>query len=151
MKGLLNHAIMQLNTLTNTYLKKDIPEFKSGDTVVVQTKIKEGDKERVQAFEGVVIKRAGTGVSETFTVRKMSAGIGVERTFPLHSPRLVSIERKVEGFVRRSKLYYIRKLDGKAARIKDMKIKMMEASGGKLPDFKSKKAKKEVASSDAAE
>jgi large subunit ribosomal protein L19 len=146
---------MQLDTLTNGFLKSDIPEFKAGDTVVVQSKIKEGSKERVQAFEGVVIKRAGTGVAATFTVRKMSAGIGVERVFPVHSPRVVSIERKVEGFVRRSRIYYIRELEGKAARIKDMNIKRMESSGGaaevKAKAKAAKAAKRAAAKAAAAE
>lgn len=109
---------------------KEFPVFKAGDKVVVKSKIKEGDKERVQAFEGIVIARAGRGASSTFTVRKVSAGIGVERIYPLYSPNIVSIERKVEGFVRRAKLYYIRNLDGKAARIRDKNIRLMEAQGG---------------------
>ena len=110
---------------------KQYPAFKAGDKIIVRSKIKEGDKERVQAFEGIVIAKSnGVGVGSTFTVRKVSGGIGVERIFPTHSPNIVSIERKVEGFVRRSKLYYIRGLDGKAARIKDKNIRLMEAQGG---------------------
>jgi large subunit ribosomal protein L19 len=118
-----------VGSFTNNTKSKKIPEFKAGDKVVVKSKIKEGDKERVQAFEGVVIARQGRGASASFTVRKVSAGIGVERIYPLYSPNIVSIDRKIEGFVRRAKLYYIRGLDGKAARIKDKNIRLMEAQG----------------------
>lgn len=96
---------------------KEVPEFGPGDLVRVHVKVIEGDKERVQVFEGRVIQRRGSGVSETFTVRKISGGIGVERVFPLHSPRLVKIEVVQRGKVRRAKLFYLRKLRGKAARI----------------------------------
>lgn len=106
--------------ITNEYLKKDIPEFRPGDTVKVLVKIKEeGNRERLQAFEGLVIKRRGSGVSETFTVRKVSYGIGVERTFPVHSPNIGAIEVLRKGKVRRAKLNYIRTLSAKAARIKE--------------------------------
>jgi len=101
-------------------LKTDIPQFKAGDTVVVEVKIKEGNKERIQRFQGVVIARKGGGATETFTVRKISNGIGVERIFPLHSPNISRIERVSEGRVRRAKLYYLRKLKCKAARIKEI-------------------------------
>ncbi|MFY9174142.1 MAG: 50S ribosomal protein L19 [Peptococcia bacterium] len=100
-------------------LRQDIPDFRPGDTVRVHVKIVEGAKERVQAFEGVVIKRRGSGLNETFTVRRISYGIGVERCFLVHSPRLEKIEVIRRGKVRRAKLYYIRKLSGKAARIKE--------------------------------
>ncbi|MBN1998640.1 50S ribosomal protein L19 [candidate division KSB1 bacterium] len=100
-------------------LKSDVPEFDAGDTVSVHVKVVEGDKERIQIFEGVVINRRGTGVNETFTVRKVSNGIGVERIFPVHSPNLAKIERVRQGKVRRAKLYYLRKLRGKAARIEE--------------------------------
>ncbi len=99
-------------------LKTDIPEFKAGDTVAVEVKIKEGNRERIQRFQGVVIARKGGGVNETFTVRKISNGIGVERIFLLHSPNISKIDRISVGKVRRAKLYYLRKLKGKAARIK---------------------------------
>ncbi len=123
--------MQRLDRVETTFSKnnnkaKEIPVFKAGDKVVVKSRIKEGDKERVQAFEGVVIARAGRGPASTFTVRKVSAGVGVERIFPLYSPNVVSIERKSEGYVRRAKLYYIRDLDGKAARIKDKNIRLME-------------------------
>jgi large subunit ribosomal protein L19 len=98
---------------------KDVPTFSSGDTVKVYVKIKEGQRERIQMFEGLVIKKQGGGVSETFTVRKVSYGIGVERTFPLHSPSIEKIEVSRRGKVRRAKLYYIRALSAKASRIKE--------------------------------
>lgn len=99
--------------------KKNIPPFRVGDTVRVSTRIKEGDKERLQAFEGYVIARRGSGTRETFTVRKISYGIGVERIFPIHSPLIDKITLIKEGFVRRAKLYYLRGKKGKAAKIKD--------------------------------
>ncbi|MDD5765270.1 MAG: 50S ribosomal protein L19 [Candidatus Marinimicrobia bacterium] len=100
-------------------LKTDNPDFKSGDTVAVEVKIKEGDKERIQTFQGIVIARSGGGVSETFTVRKISNGVGVERIFPLHSPKINKITKISTGRVRRAKLYYLRNLRGKAAKIKE--------------------------------
>jgi large subunit ribosomal protein L19 len=100
-------------------LKNDRQAFRSGDTLRVHVRIVEGDKERVQVFEGVCIKRSGGGIRETFTVRKISYGVGVERTFPVHSPRLDKIEVMTRGKVRRAKLYYLRKLSGKAARIEE--------------------------------
>lgn len=103
------------------YLKSDIPPFRIGDTVKVYVKIKEGDKERVQMYEGVVIARKGQGLTETFTVRRMAYGVGVERTFPVHSPKLEKIEIARRGKVRRAKLYYLRERTGKAARIKEMR------------------------------
>ena len=103
-----------------TQLRRDLPEFKSGDEVKVSVRIIEGNKSRIQNFQGVVICRRGGGVSETFTVRKMSSGIGVERTFPLHSPSIASIQVLRKGKVRRNKITYIRKLSGKSARIKEI-------------------------------
>ena len=100
-------------------LKSQLPEFSPGDTVKVQLKVHEGDKERIQAFEGVVIRRRGDGLRATFTVRKVTYGVGVERTFPIHSPLLDKIERTRRGRVRRAKLYYLRTLKGKAARIRE--------------------------------
>lgn len=100
-------------------LRTDIPKFDAGDTVKVMVRVKEGDKTRLQAFEGVVIARRGGGMGESFTVRKVSAGIGVERVFPLHGPVWASIEVVRRGRVRRAKLYYLRKLSGKSARIKE--------------------------------
>ena len=102
----------KIEKITSKQLNPSIPEFRVGDTVNVGVRIIEGKKERIQAFEGVVISRKGTGVSETFTVRKMSSGIGVERTFPIHSPKLDSITVVRKGKARRAKLYYVRDLIG---------------------------------------
>lgn len=102
-------------------LRSDIPAFRPGDTVRVHVKVKEGQRERIQVFEGVVIKRRGSGISETFTVRKISNGVGVERSLPLHTPKIDKIEVVRKGKVRRAKLYYLRGLRGKAARIKERK------------------------------
>ena len=101
-------------------LRADLPKFRPGDTLRVHVKVREGTRERIQLFEGVVIKRRGTSISATFTVRKVSYGVGVERTFPLHSPKLEQIELVRRGKVRRAKLYYLRNLRGKAARIKEL-------------------------------
>jgi large subunit ribosomal protein L19 len=108
-----------MSALEREGLREDIPEFRPGDTVRVSVRVREGEKERLQAFEGVCIGRRGAGISETFTVRKVSSGIGVERIFPLHSPNLAEIKVVRMGRVRRAKLYYLRKLSGKAARIKE--------------------------------
>jgi large subunit ribosomal protein L19 len=102
-------------------MKKNVVPFKAGDTVKVQVKIVEGDKSRIQAFQGVVISRQNGGVRESFTVRKISNGVGVERVFPIHSPSIETIEVVTRGQVRRAKLYYLRKLRGKAARIREKK------------------------------
>ena len=108
-----------IETLEKEQLRSDIPAFGPGDTLRVHAKIVEGNRERIQVFEGVVIGRQGTGVRETFTVRRISYGIGVERMFPVHSPRIAKIEVVRNGIVRRAKLYYLRNLTGKAARIKE--------------------------------
>ncbi|MCI9293004.1 MAG: 50S ribosomal protein L19 [Erysipelotrichaceae bacterium] len=110
-----------VNEVTKSQLKSDIPFFRTGSTVRVHVKIKEGDKSRIQVFEGLVIVRKGGGISETFTVRKISNQIGVERTFPLHSPIIDKIEVVRHGKVRRNKLYYLRGRSGKAARIKEIR------------------------------
>ncbi|MCU0617702.1 MAG: 50S ribosomal protein L19 [Gemmatimonadaceae bacterium] len=104
------------------WMRSDIPPFRPGDTVRVNVRVKEGEKERLQAFEGVCIARRGSGVSETFTVRKISNGVGVERIFPLHSPMIGSLTVVRRGVVRRAKLYYLRDVVGKAARIKERKV-----------------------------
>ncbi|MGA8943538.1 MAG: 50S ribosomal protein L19 [Thermoactinomyces sp.] len=109
-----------IRELTEEQLRKDIPQFRAGDTLRVHVRVKEGQRERIQVFEGVVIQRRGGGISETFTVRKISYGVGVERTFPLHSPRIEKIEVIRRGKVRRAKLYYLRNRRGKAARIKEI-------------------------------
>lgn len=101
------------------YMKKDVPQFSVGDTVRVSVKVKEGNRERIQVFEGIVIAKKNGSVSETFTVRRISFGVGVERTFPLHSPRITAIDVVKHGKVRRAKLYYLRNLSGKAAKIKE--------------------------------
>jgi large subunit ribosomal protein L19 len=111
-----------VNLTTAGQLKSDSPEFKAGDTLKVHVRVIEGEKERVQLFEGVCIKRKGSGIHETFTVHKVSNGVGVERIFPLHSPRIAKIERTRVGRVRRAKLYYLRKLRGKAARIAEKQV-----------------------------
>lgn len=107
--------------ITKDQLRTDHPDFRPGDTVKVHVKVVEGTRERIQIFEGVVIKRQNGGISETFTVRKISYGVGVERTFPVHSPRVEKIEVTRRGKVRRAKLYYLRNRRGKAARIKEIR------------------------------
>ena len=102
-------------------LRKDLPPFRPGDTVKVMVRVREGDKERLQAFEGICLGRKGAGISATFTVRKISAGVGVERIFPTHSPNVASVELVRRGKVRRAKLYYLRRLTGKSTRIKEKK------------------------------
>ncbi|KYD09449.1 MAG: 50S ribosomal protein L19 [Caldibacillus debilis] len=113
----MHHLIQEI---TKEQLRTDLPAFRPGDTVRVHVKVTEGNRERIQVFEGVVIKRRGGGISETFTVRKISYGVGVERTFPLHSPKIAKLEVVRRGKVRRAKLYYLRNLRGKAARIKEI-------------------------------
>jgi large subunit ribosomal protein L19 len=106
-----------LDFVENELLRRDLPPFKVGDTVAVHVKVREGDKERIQLFQGLVIRRKGGGISETFTVRKISSGVGVERIFPVQSPLVTKIDIKSRGFVRRAKLYYLRGLTGKKARL----------------------------------
>ncbi|PIR20666.1 MAG: 50S ribosomal protein L19 [Deltaproteobacteria bacterium CG11_big_fil_rev_8_21_14_0_20_47_16] len=110
-----------MEEISKQQLKKNIPTFRSGDLVRVHAKITEGEKQRIQIFEGIVIKRKGGDIHETFTVRKMSSGVGVERVFPLHSPMIDKIEVKTRGKVRRAKLYYLRELTGRSARIEQRK------------------------------
>lgn len=107
-----------LDAVAQDYLKKDVPNFKPGDQVKVYIKIKEGNRERIQMFEGFVLKKQGGGISETFTVRRIASGVGVEKTFPVHSPWVEKIEVIREGDVRRAKLNYMRGRTGKAAKIK---------------------------------
>ena len=111
-----------IDSIEKKQCRNDIPSFKPGDTIRVHAKIIEGDKERIQVFEGVVISRANSGNRASFTVRKISYGVGVERVFPLHSPRIDKIEVVTSGRVRRAKLYYLRSLSGKAARIKGERV-----------------------------
>ena len=108
-----------IEVLEKEQLRTDVPDFRAGDTVKVFVKVVEGTRERIQLFEGVVIARTGGGVRETFTVRRIASGVGVERVFPLHSPRLDKIVVSRRGVVRRAKLYYLRNLTGKAARIRE--------------------------------
>jgi large subunit ribosomal protein L19 len=111
--------MQNLHLITASQLRTDLPEFKAGDTIKVHVRVIEGDKERVQIFQGTVLERSGAGLNAMFTVRKVSAGVGVERIFPLHSPRIAKIEPVRQGRVRRAKLYYLSGLQGKAARIKE--------------------------------
>ena len=108
-----------LRVIEAPFLKDGLPDFRAGDTVRVHVKVVEGNKERIQVFQGHVIRRQGSGVRETYTVRKVSQGVGVERTFPLHSPIVAKVEVVTRGDVRRAKLYYLRELRGKAAKIKE--------------------------------
>jgi large subunit ribosomal protein L19 len=114
-----------MDTITNLereQMRLDLPDFRAGDTVRVYSRIKEGDKERIQVFQGVVIRKRRGGLGATFTVRKVSYGVGVERIFPLHSPNIEKIDVISKGKVRRARLYYMRKLKGKAARIKEKRV-----------------------------
>lgn len=142
-----------MESILKKYVKKNVPEVNTGDTVRVHIKVKEGAKERVQVFEGLVIAtKHGTSLDGTFTVRKESFGIGVERVFPLHSPRVVKIERMKQSKVRRSKLYYMRELTGKFARLKDLnhdhkvwEEKSAEEEIARLAEEKAKEAEAEAA------
>ena len=121
-----HRVIMEVKVMTiieqinNENVKKEVPSFNVGDTVKVSVKVIEGTRERVQAYEGVVIAKRGGSISETFTVRRISFGVGVERTFPLHSPKIADIKVIKKGAVRRAKLYYLRNLTGKAAKVKEV-------------------------------
>jgi large subunit ribosomal protein L19 len=120
----------QLVEIERSFLRQEVPEFRPGDTVRVHVRVVEGDKERLQAFQGVVTARKGSGTRESFTVRKISAGIGVERIFPLHAPVVDRIEVLRKGKVRRAKLYYLRALRGKAARIEERRDEVAPKSEG---------------------
>jgi large subunit ribosomal protein L19 len=132
------------------FLRTDLPAFRPGDTVKVHVRVVEGNRERVQVFQGVVIARSGGGIRETFTVRKISFGVGVERTFPLHSPSIAKLELVQRGRVRRAKLYYLRDLRGKKARIRerrvdDAKLAAMEAAAAEAADAQAAEAEAELA------
>ncbi len=129
-----------------SYLRKGLPQFRPGDTVKVHARVVEGSRERVQVFQGVVIRRSGGGLRETFTVRKISFGVGVERTFPLHSPSIAKLEVVQHGHVRRAKLYYLRDLRGKKARIKERRI-----DEGKLAAMEAMRAEEEAMGAAAEE
>lgn len=109
-----------IEQINNENIKKEVPKFNVGDTVRVSVKVVEGTRERIQAYEGIVIAKRSGGISETFTVRRISFGVGVERTFPLHSPKITDIKVVKKGAVRRAKLYYLRELTGKAAKVKEV-------------------------------
>ena len=121
-----HRVIMEVKVMTiieqiiNENIKKEVPKFNVGDTVRVSVKVVEGTRERIQAYEGIVIAKRSGGISETFTVRRISFGVGVERTFPLHSPKITDIKVVKKGAVRRAKLYYLRELTGKAAKVKEV-------------------------------
>jgi large subunit ribosomal protein L19 len=115
-------AMNKTDLVDQAYLRTDVPEFRPGDTVKVHVRVVEAGRERIQVFQGVVIRRQGGGLQETFTVRKISFGVGVERTFPVHSPSIGKLEVVTRGHVRRAKLYYLRELRGKKARIKERRL-----------------------------
>jgi large subunit ribosomal protein L19 len=121
-------------TIDRDSLRDDIPDFRPGDTVKVHVRVVEGNRERVQVFQGAVMRRQGGGVQETFTVRKVSFGVGVERTFPVHSPTIAKIEVTTLGDVRRAKLYYLRDRHGKAAKIKERRIPREKAAAAVVED-----------------
>ena len=116
--------MQQLAEVAREGLRSDMPAFGPGDTIRVMVRVREGDKERLQAFEGIVISKRGGGISENFTVRKVSAGVGVERIFPIHSPSIATVDVVRRGRVRRAKLYYLRHVTGKATRIKEKKVRV---------------------------
>ena len=145
-----------LDQITAEYKRSDLPEFHIGDTVKVHIKIKEGSRERIQVFEGFVLKRQGGGVSETFTVRKISSGVGVEKTFPLHSPKIEKIEVVRKGDVRRAKLNYMRQRTGKSARIKNKvyteeQLRAIEAAAKAAEEAEAEEAAELEAAEAAAE
>lgn len=137
----------QIEQIEKSYLRDDLPDFHAGDSVKVHVRIKEGDKERIQVFQGVCIARRGGGTGATFTVRKISQGIGVERVFPTHSPNLAKVEKIRSGAVRRAKLNYLRKLTGKSARIKELRTDVKKTSTGKKAAKTSDSPAKESVSS----
>jgi large subunit ribosomal protein L19 len=149
-------AMNKTDLIERPFLRTDLPEFRPGDTVKVHVRVVEGNRERVQVFQGVVIRRAGGGVRETFTVRKISFGVGVERTFPVHSPSISKLEVVQRGRVRRAKLYYLRDLRGKKARIKerridDAKLAAMEATAAQAAAEAEAEAAEEAAEAEAGD
>ena len=139
-------AMNTTDLVEQSYLRRGLPQFRPGDTVKVHARVVEGNRERVQVFQGVVIRRSGGGLRETFTVRKISFGVGVERTFPLHSPSIAKLEVVQHGHVRRAKLYYLRDLRGKKARIKERRI-----DEGKLAAMEAMRAEEEAMGAAAEE
>jgi len=124
----MSSPVKQIQALERTYIR-ELPAFRTGDSIRVHYRIREGDKERIQVFQGVVIRRNRGGLGSTFTVRKVSFGVGVERVFPTHSPRIEKIEVIARGHVRRARLYYLRSLRGKKARLRDTARKAIEETG----------------------
>jgi large subunit ribosomal protein L19 len=134
------------------YLRDDLPEFRPGDTVRIHVRVVEGNRERIQVFQGVVIRRQGGGLHETFTVRKISFGVGVERTFPVHSPSIAKVEIVSRGRVRRAKLYYLRERRGKKARIKERRDEAAEAAeAARLANLEEAARLDQLASADGAD
>ena len=140
-----------IETLERAQLRDDIPQFKAGDTVRVHFKVIEGQRQRIQVFEGVVIKRQGAGARETFTVRKQSFGVGVERTFPLHTPKIEKIEVAAVGDVNRAKLYYLRGKVGKKARIRELRQDVVRAPKGAPASEPAQVAESDVSTETPAE
>ena len=140
-----------IETLERAQLRQDIPKFKAGDTVRVHFKVIEGQRQRIQVFEGIVIKRQGAGARETFTVRKQSFGVGVERTFPLHTPKIEKIEVAAVGDVNRAKLYYLRGKVGKKARIRELRQDVVRAPKGPAQQPAEPEAAQSDVSADAPE
>ncbi len=142
-----------LDFVDNETLRRDLPPFKVGDTVAVHVKVREGDKERIQVFQGLVLRRRGGGAGETFTVRKISSGVGVERIFPVQSPLVTKVDIKSRGYVRRSRLYYLRNLSGKKARlhskVRDLSSLISEDEAAALSNFSEKVAAEVVPEQDA--
>ncbi len=136
--------------IEKSFMRESTPHFSSGDTLRVHVKIKEGDKERIQVFQGTVIGRRGGGLGETFTVRKISSGVGVERVFPLHSPNIARIEKVRSGKVRRAKLYYLRNLTGKSARIKEEIVDSDKMNGAAKEEVETTPEVEETPAAEAA-
>lgn len=144
-------AMNKTDLIEKAYLRTDIPEFRPGDTVKVHVRVTEGTRERVQVFQGVVIRRQNGGLRETFTVRKISFGVGVERTFPVHSPSIAKLELVSRGAVRRAKLYYLRELRGKKARIKERRIDDVKLAAMEAAAEQTRAAAAETAEAEAVE
>lgn len=139
----LENPLNKTDLVEKPRLRDDLPSFRAGDTIKVHVRVVEGSRERVQVFEGVVIRRRGGGLRETFTVRKVSFGVGVERTFPLHSPSVAKIEVVTKGDVRRAKLYYLRQRRGKRARIRELRTPVGEPAAAS-PEIESEDAELEA-------
>jgi large subunit ribosomal protein L19 len=141
----------RLDDLNQASMRTDIPDFRAGDTLKVHVRVIEGTRSRIQVFQGVVIRRHGGGVGETFTVRKVSFGVGVERTFPLHTPIIEKLEVVTRGDVRRAKLYYLRNLRGKAAKIKEKRVTPAKATAARTTGARAGRAAGPGAAEESAE